>query len=111
MTNRDSRLPPGGTADAIRQTLTLHGRVDVLSAGAMRARLHSAIDAGRGELAVDVARLEFGDHAGLGVLLGGARRARSRGRSMVLVDTPPSIAGPLRTSSLTGLLRIEAAAH
>jgi anti-anti-sigma factor len=111
MNKRDTRLLTSGATGALRQTLTLHGRVDVLSAGAMRTRLHGAIDTGRGELAVDVARLEFGDHAGLGVLLGGARRARSRGRSMVLVDTPPSIAGPLHTSSLTGLLRIEPAAR
>jgi anti-anti-sigma factor len=111
MTKLDTRLLPAGVAGTIRQTLTLRGRVDVLTAGDLRARLHSAIDTGRGELVVDVARLEFGDHAGLGVLLGGARRARSRGRSLVLVDTPPSIAGPLRTSSMTGLLRIEAAAH
>jgi len=94
---------------AARQTLTLHGQVDVRSTGALRMRLHHAIDAGQGELALDVARLELGDHAGLGVLLGAARRARGRGRSLVLLDTPHSIAGPLRTSSLAGLLRIEPA--
>nr|MDT0667005.1 STAS domain-containing protein [Micromonospora sp. DSM 115978] len=59
------------------QTVRLSGRVDVRSVGELRSRLHSAIDAGTGLLRVNVAGLELADHAGLGVLLGAARRARS----------------------------------
>lgn len=89
-----------------RQLLTLAGTVDVRSVGELRSLLHAAIDAGRGPLHVDVGGLELADHAGVGVLLGGARRARSAGRSLVLLEVPAALWPLLAVDRLGRLLRV-----
>jgi anti-anti-sigma factor len=89
------------------QTIRLGGRVDVRSVGELRFRLYSAIDSGSGTLRVDVAGLELADDAGLGVLLGGARRARRLGRSMVLVAVPEALGSLLDAHRLGQVLRRE----
>ena len=80
--------------------IRLVGRVDVRSVGMLRTLLHAAIDHGSGPLHVDVGGLELGDHAGLGVLLGCARRARMLGRSLVLIDVPAALARLLAADRL-----------
>jgi anti-anti-sigma factor len=97
----------GQVRDAHGQTARLSGRVDVRSVGELRSRLHSAIDIGTGRLRVDVAGLELVDHAGLGVLFGAARRARSVGRSMVLVNVPPALSKLLSSHRLDTVLQVE----
>jgi anti-anti-sigma factor len=89
------------------QTVRLSGRFDVRSVGELRSCLYSAIDCGTGTLRVDVAGLELVDHAGLGVLLGGARRARRFGRSMLLVNIPAALSSLLEAHRLSRVLRIE----
>lgn len=91
------------------QTLRLAGTVDVRSVGELRMLLHNAIDAGRGPLHVDVGGLELGDHAGVGVLLGGARRARALGRTLVLVDASAALGRLLAVDRLGRLLRVQIA--
>ncbi|OAA25013.1 anti-anti-sigma factor [Frankia sp. EI5c] len=88
------------------QTLRLTGTVDVRSVGELRTLLHAAIDAGRGPLHVDVGGLELADNAGVGVLLGGARRARSVGRSLVLLEVPAALWPQLAADRLGRLLRV-----
>ncbi|ABD13050.1 anti-anti-sigma factor [Frankia sp. CcI156] len=100
----------GDTRAGCAQTARVVGRVDVRTVGTLRSLLHAAIDNGSGPLRVDVAGLELGDHAALGVLLGGARRARAAGRSMVLVDVPSPLERLLVADRLGGLLRFEEAA-
>ncbi|AEH11115.1 MULTISPECIES: STAS domain-containing protein [Protofrankia] len=89
------------------QTVRLHGRVDVRTVGDLRLRLHTAIDCGRGRLRVNVAGLELADQAALGVLLGGVRRARRSGRSMVLVDVPDDLGRLLSANRLGRFLQVE----
>ena len=59
----------------------------------MRAALHRAIDAGTGDLVVDLTQVELVDATGLGVLLGAHRRAKQQGRRLVLRDAPPGSGG------------------
>jgi anti-anti-sigma factor len=89
------------------QTIRLAGRVGVLTAGDLRARLHAAIDGGSGPLRVDVAGLELVDPAGLGVLVGAARRARRRDRSLRLVAVPAPLGRLLAVHRLGDVLRVE----
>jgi anti-anti-sigma factor len=89
------------------QTVRLSGRFDVRSVGELRSCLYSAIDCGTGTLRVDVAGLELVDHAGLGVLLGGTRRARRIGRSMLLVNIPAALSSLLEAHRLSRILRLE----
>lgn len=100
-------LAPEHREPAAAQTIRLVGTVDVRSVGAMRTLLHTAIDGGRGPLHVDVGELELGDHAGLGVLLGGARRARAAGRSLVLVDVSAALGRLLAVDRLGRMLRVQ----
>ncbi|MCM3921124.1 STAS domain-containing protein [Frankia sp. AiPs1] len=100
---------PVGAGGRCGQAVRLVGRVDVRTVGTLRSLLHAAIDNGSGPLRVDVAGLELGDHAALGVLLGGARRARAAGRSMVLVDVPSALGRMFAADRLGRLLRFEEA--
>jgi anti-anti-sigma factor len=103
----DVRSMPAAGAGGAGQAVRLAGRVDVRTVGTLRCLLHAAIDTGSGPLRVDVAGLELGDHAALGVLLGGARRARAAGRSMVLVDVPSALGRMFVADRLGRLLRFE----
>lgn len=96
--------PGSDTGDQMIQVI---GTVDVRSAGTLRTLLHAAIDCGMGPLRVHVGDLELGDHAGIGVLLGSARRARAVGRPLVLVDVPSAVRRLLPVDRLGRLLRFE----
>lgn len=71
--------------------LTLAGRLDVHAAADVRLALAAAVDAGTGELVLDLAGLESVDATGLGVLVGAHRRAQRAGRTLVLADVPDQV--------------------
>ena len=71
--------------------MTLSGRLDVHVAADVRNALAAAVDAGDGELVLDLAALEGVDATGLGVLVGAHRRAQRAGRTLVLEDVPAAV--------------------
>ncbi len=71
--------------------LSLAGRLDVHAAADMRLTLAAAVDAGTGELVLDLTALESVDATGLGVLVGAHRRAQRAGRTLVLADVPDPV--------------------
>ncbi|HEY3872988.1 MAG TPA: STAS domain-containing protein [Actinocrinis sp.] len=79
------------------------GELDVYTAGSLRSALTELDAAGRNLLAVDMAEVTFMDSSGLGVLIGGVKRARACGGALVLAATPDSIR---RTLRITGVLRV-----
>jgi anti-sigma B factor antagonist len=81
----------------------IEGEVDVASAPTLRERLVDLVSAGRHRLAVDLTDVSFLDSVGLGVLIGGVKRARAQGGDLVLVA--PS-GGVERVLDLTGLLSV-----
>jgi len=83
--------------------LALEGRLDVHSVSEVRTALHAAIDAGGGDLMVDVSGVELVDVTGLGVLVGADRRAKLAGRRVVLHHASPRL---LRILRATGLHRV-----
>ena len=87
------------------RVLTLTGRLDVHAAADARLELADAVDAGQGELVLDLTGLEAVDPTGLGVLVGAHRRAGRAGRALVLRDVPPSVARVLFVSRLDRVLR------
>jgi anti-anti-sigma factor len=87
------------------QVLALTGRLDVASAADVRLALADAVDAGAGDLVLDLAGLEALDPTGLGVLVGAHRRAGRNGRTLVLRDTPPMVGRLLRRTRLDRVLR------
>lgn len=85
--------------------LRLHGRLDVQAAADVRLALAAAVDAGTGELAVDLSGLDGVDATGLGVLVGAHRRAQRAGRTLVLLDVPPTVGRLLFLTRLEKVLR------
>ena len=71
--------------------IALDGSLDGRSVADVRATLHAAIDAGFGDLFVDVSRVDLVDLTGLGVLVGADRRAKLAGRRVVLRDASLNI--------------------
>jgi anti-anti-sigma factor len=89
--------------------IALSGRLDVSAASDVRAVLHAAVDAGTGDLVVDLSGVEAVDATGLGVLLGADRRARQAGRRVVLRDAAPSVRRILRLTRLHRVLTLDRA--
>ena len=87
--------------------LCLSGRLDVHSVAEVRAALHAAIDAGAGDLVVDVSGVELVDATGLGMLVGADRRAKLAGRRVVLRDAAPRLLRILRATRLHRVLTVE----
>ncbi len=86
------------------RVLALSGRLDVHAAADARLELADAVDAGEGELVLDLTALEGVDPTGLGVLVGAHRRAGRLGRTLVLRDTPPAVGRLLRRTRLDRVL-------
>ena len=77
------------------------GDMDMSTVAALRERLSGLADSGK-PLIVDLNRISFIDSAGLGVLVGAARRAGAHGGSLHVVCARPQIRQLFR---LTGLDR------
>jgi anti-anti-sigma factor len=90
------------------QEIALSGRLDVSAVSEVRAALHDALDAGSGDLVVDLAGVEVIDATGLGVLLGADRRAKQLGRRIVLRDAAPRVRRILRVTNLHRVLTLDA---
>lgn len=89
--------------------VALSGRLDVHSVADVRTVLHAAIDAGQGDLVVDLSEVDLVDATGLGVLVGADRRAKLAGRRVVLRDVRPRLLRILRATRLHRVLTIEVA--
>ncbi|WP_377269356.1 STAS domain-containing protein [Peterkaempfera sp. SMS 1(5)a] len=89
--------------------LAVEGRLDVRTAADARAVLHEAVDGGRGDLVLDLARLDSWDATGLGVIMGTHRRAGRIGRRLVLRAVPGQLQRLLVATRLHRILAIEGA--
>lgn len=85
-----------------RLVLLLGGELDLASAPELRQQMVEAVaQAAPGHhLVVDLDGLDFVDDVGLGVLIGGAMRARSRGGSFALVSSRERVRKVLALSGL-----------
>jgi anti-anti-sigma factor len=86
------------------QRVVLAGRIDWRTAAAVRDHLARAIDAGVGDLTVDLTEADIGDSAGLGVLLGAYERARRLDRHLVVDGMSPRVERLMRVSRLERIL-------
>ena len=89
-----------------RQVVHLAGRLDVHAAADVRNALAVAVEAGTGELVIDLASLEAVDATGLGVLVGAHRRAGRAGRTLVLRDVTPPVGRLLFLTRLDRVLTL-----
>lgn len=89
--------------------VTLRGRLDVSTVTEIRAVLHAAVDAGSGDLLLDLSGVDLVDSTGLGVLVGTHRRAALAGRRLVLCDVPPRLSRLLLRTRLHRILHVQRA--
>jgi anti-sigma B factor antagonist len=89
--------------------VVLVGRLGATTVADVRNALSGAIDAGEGDLVVDLAAVELADATGLGVLVGTHRRADRAGRRLVLRHVPERIDRLLLATRLHRVLYVERA--
>ncbi len=87
--------------------LTVGGRLDVRSAADARTALHTALDAGRGDLVLNLTELDSWDATGLGVIMSAHRKAGRSDRRLVLRGVPPQMQRLLVATRLHRILEIE----
>ena len=80
------------------------GRVDVDTAPRLRERLVELHQPGWRCVLIDLRSVEWLDRTGLGVLVGGLKRARAVQGALQLVATQPAVVSILRVTGLTGIL-------
>ena len=81
--------------------LRLAGRLDARNASSVRTTLQESVDAGVGELIIEMGDLEIWDGTGLGVLVGAGRRAQRAGRRLVLTGVQARELRLLRVARVT----------
>jgi anti-sigma B factor antagonist len=84
------------------RVLVLRGDLDAATASQLRECLVEVIDEGT-RIVIDMEALDFLDSAGLGILVGGLKRARTHGGELELVCSSSAVLKPIE---ITGLDRV-----
>jgi len=79
------------------------GEIDVYTAPKLRDKLTELVAAGVYDLVIDLEAVEFLDSTGLGVLVGGLKKARAHDGSLRLVCTQDRL---LKIFRITGLSKV-----
>jgi anti-sigma B factor antagonist len=82
--------------------LVLRGDLDLSTAPDLREALVEVIDEGA-RIVIDMEAIDFLDSAGLGILVGGLKRARTNGGELELVCSSHAVLKPIE---ITGLDRV-----
>ncbi|MGH3357528.1 MAG: STAS domain-containing protein [Nocardioidaceae bacterium] len=91
------------TSQGQYEVLQVTGEIDVYTAPRLRERLIDLVNQGHHHLVVDVEKVEFLDSTGLGVLVGGLKRVRANGGSLLIVCTQERL---LKIFRITGLEKV-----
>jgi len=99
--NIDTTIRPDGVA-----VLVAEGRINLVTATAVRREVQRVVDEGHTRLALDLSGVEFIDSSGLGALVSGLKTARTAGGDLRLVAASEQVAGVLRLTNLDRILRV-----
>lgn len=99
--NIETTIRPDGVA-----VLVAEGRINLVTATAVRREVQRVVDEGHARLALDLSRVEFIDSSGLGALVSGLKTARTAGGDLRLVAATEQVAGVLRLTNLDRILRV-----
>lgn len=83
--------------------LEVGGEIDVYTAPKLRERITELVDQGNLDIIIDLEKVEFMDSTGLGVLVGGLKKIRTKGGSLSLVCTQERL---LKIFRITGLGKV-----
>lgn len=84
------------------------GELDVATAGMLEAQLHELRDSGFDCVVLDLRMLTFMDSAGVALIIGEDRCARSNGHDFSLIAGPAAIQRVLDVAGVAGLVRFRA---
>jgi len=94
-------LPIGDTIAAIRGA----GRLNMVSASALRETVGEALTAGRTRIVVDFSGIDFVDSSGLGALIGCLKSARQAGGDLRIAQPTAQVTMVLQLSNLDRVLK------
>lgn len=94
--------------EGARMVVSVTGEIDVYTAPTLRERLNELVAEGEYHLVVDMTGVDFLDSTGLGVLVGGLKRARSHEGTLQLVCDQEKILKVFRITGLTQVFPIHA---
>ena len=94
------------TGQTGQTTVTFAGELDTASADQACEYVRDAIDAGGGQVLLDMAGLSFCDARGLGALVRMSRHAGQAGSSLHLVAPPPQVMKIIRITGLEDKLPV-----
>ena len=83
--------------------LTLRGEIDVYTAPRLRQAIIDLVEEGETTIVVDMQKVDFLDSTGLGVLVGGLKRVKTRDGTLAIVVTQDKI---LKIFDITGLNKV-----
>ena len=83
--------------------LTLGGEIDVYTAPKLREAILRLVDEGATNIVVDMSSVDFLDSTGLGVLVEGLKRVKTRDGNLTIVVTQEKI---LKIFDITGLNKV-----
>ena len=86
--------------------VSLRGELALPTASRLREVLVDLLRSGRTSIVLDLSDLTFIDSAGLGVLIGGLRRAQLHGGDLALAGARPRILHVLAVAGLSGAFRM-----
>jgi anti-sigma B factor antagonist len=86
-----------------RTVLEVGGEIDVYTAPKLRERITELVDQDNLDIIIDLEKVEFMDSTGLGVLVGGLKKIRTKGGSLSLVCTQERL---LKIFRITGLGKV-----
>ena len=101
-TSMNLKVTPRSVQDNV-QALDLEGEVDVYTAPLLRQEIMDQVDNGSPHLLVNLEKVEYLDSTGLGILIGGVKRAKEKSGSLKLVGPSARIT---RIFEITGLNKI-----
>ena len=86
--------------------VAVRGELDISTSPVLRDRLVELGSGSAKRLVIDLEAVEFLDSTGLGVLVGGLKRMRSKGGDLALVCTKPRILKVFEITALTKVFEI-----
>lgn len=97
----DFKVEEQGSEGAV---IHVSGRLDLVSAGALKDRVAATVHGGRSDVVIDLAEVPFIDSSGLGALIGGLRAARLAGGDLRIARPAEQARAILRLTTLDRIL-------
>ena len=93
-------------SDEWLETISLEGELDAYTAPQLQEAVAAALNEGLAWLVVDLTRVEYIDSVGLGILIGGVKRAGERGGDLAVVSNRRNICKVFDVSGTAEMLNV-----